>query len=292
MTDPANARTTEQDITRRHFDAASDYWQRIYDDDFAATFTGYSLRTAHHHILDQIAALAATDRVQRVIDVGCGAGVTALALAERGYTVSGVDSAPRMIERARATAEPTGIAVDFTVAAADRLPYASASAEVVIALGLLSNLRDDGPALAEIWRVLKPGGRLLATVANLVGVDVWVALPASAPILLNSTRLRVPTRRLGNVARRLTGRPIKPAHVLRFGRSVIPPRYADHLRAAGWREVTYQALAFGPLHPFGLRLIRDARTIRISDGIVRRADRWQWLHNIGALVIYSARRAG
>lgn len=252
-------------LTRDYFDANAAYWHDVYFD--LHTFTGHILRRVHDAVLD---AVTEQGGMCRILDAGCGAGVTAAALAAKNHAVSAFDIAPEMVAQATQTASSHDTNVALSVAHARVLPYRSDTFDVVIALGLLSNLRDDETALHEIQRVLRPGGLLLATVANVIALDVMLALPGSLPILLNTTPLRRPARIAANVLRKLIGRPAKNPDAIRFGRSVIPPLYMRRLEKAGFVDVRYTALGFGPLVPFGLWRLPDAQSIAFSESLVRR----------------------
>src|SRR5205085_12069294 len=95
----------------------------------------------------------------RVLDVGCGPGRHAHALARRGIEVVGVDVAPRFVELARAGAPPDAT---FECLDARRLPYdAEFDAAVSLcqgAFGLVPG--EDADVIAGIARALRPGGRL------------------------------------------------------------------------------------------------------------------------------------
>lgn len=99
-----------------------------------------------------------------VLDLGCGAGFDSLLAASRvdpTGKVVGVDLTPEMVAKAQANARLRGTAnVDFRVGRAERLPLESASVDVVITNGVFNLCIDKTAVVAEIWRVLKPGGRL------------------------------------------------------------------------------------------------------------------------------------
>jgi 2-polyprenyl-3-methyl-5-hydroxy-6-metoxy-1,4-benzoquinol methylase len=277
--------TEEQEQSRQHFNERSQYWYDIYQD--YRSFTGYVLRKQGQIVIDRITSTAGA---KCILDVGCGAGVIALELAHRGNEVSGIDIAPNMIERAYAEASRRGIQCDFQVGIAEELHYPDAQFDALIALGLLGNILDDRPVLCEMARVLKPGGRLLVTIPNLLALDMLVALPKSLPIMLGSTRLRRPIRQAGNVGRRLLGRPVKPLSTLRFNKCVIPHHYVQRLEQFGFQDVRYDPLTFGPLMPLGLRIKDDQAAVRVSERIARWVNRLKGFDWLGTVILFDARR--
>jgi len=107
-------------------------------------------------------ALAGEVAGRRILDAGCGAGPLSAALRDRGAIVSGFDASAGMLELAR---RRLGDGADLRVAdLGGPLPYADDTFDDVVASLVLHYLEDWGPALAELRRVLKPGGRLIASV--------------------------------------------------------------------------------------------------------------------------------
>lgn len=102
---------------------------------------------------------------ERVVDCGSGAGADALIAARLvapGGEVIGVDMTPEMVAAARHNAEAAGIGnVDFREGLLEALPVETGWADVVISNGVLNLVPDKAAALAEMHRVLVPGGRLL-----------------------------------------------------------------------------------------------------------------------------------
>lgn len=102
----------------------------------------------------------------RVLDVGSGTGRLAVVLAKRvGPTgaVTGVDPAAEMVARAAANARRAGVSATFHEALAQRLPFSEASFEAVTCTLALHHVAADdrATAVAEMYRVLRPGGTLL-----------------------------------------------------------------------------------------------------------------------------------
>jgi SAM-dependent methyltransferase len=101
---------------------------------------------------------------ERVVDVGSGGGIDSLVAARMvGPTgrVVGVDMTPAMLERARAAAAESGLEnVEFREAYMEELPVPDGGADVVISNGVLNLTPDKQKTLGEMFRVLRPGGRL------------------------------------------------------------------------------------------------------------------------------------
>jgi ubiquinone/menaquinone biosynthesis C-methylase UbiE len=92
----------------------------------------------------------------RVLDVGCGPGYVAAAAAARGARVIGLDFSEGMLVLARYT-HPD---LDFREGDAEALPFEDASFDAVTLAFVLGHLGHPERALAEAWRVLRPGGRI------------------------------------------------------------------------------------------------------------------------------------
>lgn len=116
---------------------------------------------------DWTVELAQVKPGDRVLDVGCGTGSLTIVAKERAGSageVHGVDAAPEMIDTARRKAAQVGADVDFQVGLIEGIPFPGDQFDVVLSSLMLHHLPDDlkRKGLAEIHRVLKPGGCLLA----------------------------------------------------------------------------------------------------------------------------------
>jgi arsenite methyltransferase len=109
-------------------------------------------------------AVGRLDSGEKVVDIGCGAGIDSLIAAKMvGATgrVVGVDLTPEMVAKARAGARQAGTAnVEFRQGLAESLPVEDSWADVVISNGVMNLFPDKLAGLREIARVLKPSGRL------------------------------------------------------------------------------------------------------------------------------------
>ncbi|MEJ2858575.1 MULTISPECIES: class I SAM-dependent methyltransferase [unclassified Saccharothrix] len=97
---------------------------------------------------------------RQVLDAGCGAGSVAVGLRERGAVVSGFDRSAKMVELARRRLGDVVEVADI----AEPLPYPDAAFDDAVAALVLHYLEDWTAPLAELRRVLKPGGRLVVVV--------------------------------------------------------------------------------------------------------------------------------
>lgn len=99
-----------------------------------------------------------------VLDLGSGAGTDSLVAAQMvgaEGSVTGIDMTPEMIAKARASADELDAGnVQFVESEAERLPFTDASFDVVISNGVIDLIPDKDAVFAELFRVLRPGGRL------------------------------------------------------------------------------------------------------------------------------------
>jgi SAM-dependent methyltransferase len=101
---------------------------------------------------------------ERVLDLGSGAGTDSLVAAQmvgpEGH-VTGIDMTPEMLAKARGAAEEMGAEnVEFVESEAEQLPFPDGSFDVVISNGVIDLIPDKDAVFGELFRVLKPGGRI------------------------------------------------------------------------------------------------------------------------------------
>jgi 2-polyprenyl-6-hydroxyphenyl methylase/3-demethylubiquinone-9 3-methyltransferase len=160
----------------------------------------------------------------RVLDVGCGAGLAAEALARRGFQVLGLDAAAEAIAAARRHAEGQGLSLEYRVGAPETLLAEGAQFPVVTALEVIEHVPDPSGFLRMLGRLTAPGGLLFLST-------------------LNRTACAFVTAKIGAeyVLRWL------PAGTHDWRKFITPAELGAMLRAAGLRMTDITGLAFDPL---------------------------------------------
>jgi ubiquinone/menaquinone biosynthesis C-methylase UbiE len=139
-------------------------------------------------VLDRIVRALGAPPPGRVLDLACGPGLVAEALAPVVGEIVGVDATPEMVARARARLAAAGTSrAAFHVAAAEALPFDAEAFDAVVTRLSFHHFPDLRAVLAETRRVLRPGGRLV--VVDLVAS----ADPAERALRDALERLRDPT---------------------------------------------------------------------------------------------------
>jgi 2-polyprenyl-6-hydroxyphenyl methylase/3-demethylubiquinone-9 3-methyltransferase len=123
------------------------------------------------HLLNPVRTQFIADRTalpgRRVLDVGCGGGLLAEALARAEARVTAIDLAPGMIEVARLHAAESALAVDYRLTAAEQVAAAEPAAfDVVTCMEMLEHVPDPAAMTATLARLLRPGGDLFVSTIN------------------------------------------------------------------------------------------------------------------------------
>ncbi len=129
-------------------------------------FDTFLLRGTLRKLPQRTADLAQLHVGEAVLDVGCGTGALAMVACKRvgaSGRVCGIDAGPKQIARARSKAERASLPIDFQVGVIEQLAFPDHSFDVVLSTLVMHHLPDDLKrlGLAEMARVLKPGGRLV-----------------------------------------------------------------------------------------------------------------------------------
>jgi SAM-dependent methyltransferase len=151
-------------LVQQYFRSTLPYWEQIYTD-----------RTVYSRIYQERArqAIGYVDSLglplrAPVLEIGCGPGFITTTMAREGFNVCAIDSAPEMVERTRARARQAGLEplVLARVGNIDSISFADAAFEAVVVIGVSEWLDSMRRPLAEIYRVLRPGGHLIISADN------------------------------------------------------------------------------------------------------------------------------
>jgi ubiquinone/menaquinone biosynthesis C-methylase UbiE len=205
-------------------------------------------------------------------DVGTGAGHFAVFLAERGARVTAIDASEAMLARVAQNASRAGVA-DLVVpmrSDAQRLELASATCDLVVAIGLLSWVEIPELALAEMVRITKPGGHIIVTMDNALSLARWL-----------DPGWHVTVRGLIHRIKRL----VAPHPVAELPVQLPAPmrrgEFTRLLTTAGLEPLKFEAVGFGPLTFLGRTVLPNRIGLRIDRLLQRLADRnMPWLNRV------------
>jgi ubiquinone/menaquinone biosynthesis C-methylase UbiE len=172
-----------QEAVNDYFRSRSLHWRDIYT---SGGVHAEIIQDRHAAVLAWIDSLALAPG-SSVLEVGCGAGFMAVALAERKFRVNAIDSSDAMIEQARCNAAQAGLTGQLCMDVGDvySLAFEDGFFDLVIALGVIPWLERPDLAIRELARVARPGGHVILTTANWAGLvsylDPW-RNPALVPL--------------------------------------------------------------------------------------------------------------
>lgn len=118
---------------------------------------GHSFQTREARLLELLGKNSG-----KLLDIGCGPGVTTPAIMNLGWQYEGMDISEKMIEEARVRVPNT----IFHVASVEHIPAKNATYDAVVAMGLVEYVENDSVAIREMSRVLRPGGRVFISLPN------------------------------------------------------------------------------------------------------------------------------
>ena len=114
---------------------------------------------------------------KRLLEVGCGLGTDLLEFAKGGALVTGVDLTPQSIELVKKRFGMEGLPVDARVSDAEHLPFEDDTFDVVYSFGVLHHTPNTQQAIDEVYRVLKPGGKIVIMLYHKNSLHVWLGVP-------------------------------------------------------------------------------------------------------------------
>ena len=227
-------------------------WSELYARE-VQTPEAHFFRQRRDTVLALLAQRVPKDRP--VVDPGCGAGPVLAALRAAGWPCTGLDGAPDMLAQARGSLAAAGLSSEeLHLGDCRATPFEANRFDAVLCLGVISYVEDYQPLLAEIQRVLRPGGLAVVSCRN-----------AANPVVSDPWRLATGLAR--RLLRRIRPEPFTPGRFL--DRSVVRVQ----LKQAGLVVEREIGIGFGPPRWAGRPLLGDAAAIRLSDAIGRLASR-------------------
>jgi len=246
-------------LVQQYFRAEASFWRDVYRQ---GTLNGAIYRARRTRVLNFVDRLALPPGA-RALEVGCGAGSTAIALAQRGLRVDAVDAVSDMVHLTREAAAASAVTDQVTVHTSDvhRLCFDNHSFHLAVAVGVMEWLPSFAAPLKELSRVLRPGGWLIANVDNSRALHCLLD-PRMNPLLSPAKRY---LRRLGERAGVLKtmARPSRSSRT-QFDRAL---GNAGFIRASGCTS------GFGPLTLAGIHLLPDKLGVALHHGLQGLADR-------------------
>jgi ubiquinone/menaquinone biosynthesis C-methylase UbiE len=252
-----------QENVKAYFQSVSSNWNNVYT---SKSVYSEVIRARHTAVLDWIDGLTLAPGSQ-ILEIGCGAGFMSITLAERGFCVQAIDVSEAMVRQARQNAVEVGVADLLTVEVGNiySLVFADSCFDLVIAIGVFPWLTEAELATQEIARVTKPGGHILLTAANRIGLP-YLLDPQLNPALV-PLRQRVKTV-LGRLGFRV-GLPEQLPKMIYHSRHYID----EALMRTGLLKIKDKTLGFGPFTLFCRTVLPNQLGIMLNQRLQRLADR-------------------
>jgi ubiquinone/menaquinone biosynthesis C-methylase UbiE len=200
-----------------------------------------------------------------VLEIGPGAGIMTVELARRGFSVQAAESTPRMIEIASRRVAEAGVdrRVRLLVADAHQLAFADDAFTLVVALGVVPWLRHAPRAVAEMARVLRPGGHLVLNADNSRRLSLLLD-PRHNPVLTSARLATKTVLRSAGVMRPAARQARVGAHHLADFDAI--------LSGAGLEILRGSTFGFGPFTLFGWPVTSERLGVRLNARLQRLAD--------------------
>lgn len=269
------------DLELFDFDEGARGWDELYD---AGDFDSVAYyRSRLERTLAWVDALALPANA-RVLEIGFGAGRTAVALAELGLLVTGFDTGERMLELAQERVASSGLGhrIKLGLGDAHEIEASDREFDLVLALGVLPWLDRPARGVREMARVARPGGHVIASVNNRRQLNRLLdprLNPAVEPV--KQLALRV-ARRSGH----------DPRSDHRVPRHDSRRQFERWLRAAGLQPQRAATLGFGQFSLGGRPLVGQATSLRVHERLQARADAgFPGLRSSGAQLLVLSRKS-
>ena len=243
-----------------YFVTESSHWNEIYHKKDVYSVIHQERRIAAIRMFDELTL----PRESRILEIGCGAGLTSIDIATRGYSVEAVDSTAVMVDLTKQNARNSGVEQKISAKINDihDLKFGDDSMDIVIALGVAPWIVDLKTAMKEIFRVLAPGGYLIISADHRYRLNHLLD-PAHMPVFAGLKEL---LRKLLEDAglKKIAGIPRVKRHTA--------TEFDNLLAWAGLVKMRHCMIGFGPFSFLKIKLLPDAIEIKLHRLLQRAAD--------------------
>jgi ubiquinone/menaquinone biosynthesis C-methylase UbiE len=268
-----------QQVVNAFFHDRCGYWKDVYQEE---SLRACIYRARKSAVLTMVDKLALAER-SRALEIGCGAGLTTVALAKRGYAVDAIDTVEAMLDLTRQAACDAGVGTRVKTSLNNvlGLTFPPQHFELVVAMGVVPWLECPGKALVEMSRVLKPGGHVILTADN-----NWCITQILDPLCFPGLR---PVRwKIADVLQRFKLRAVARPRLHRHSVKQID----DLLSGAGLHKLEGVTLGFGPFTFFKRKVFPDQIGIKIHRKLQTLADvRFPGMQSWGIEYVVIARKS-
>jgi len=139
------------------YQAAGDVWRQP-DSPFSLMRSSVNPARVGYFKRILLAQLNIDPQGKTALDVGCGGGILCEEIARLGFTVTGIDPCAQSLRMAAGHAQGQGLRIGYEQGSGEAIPYRDDSFDIVFCCDVLEHVRDVEKVIAEISRVIKPGG--------------------------------------------------------------------------------------------------------------------------------------
>jgi len=253
------------------------YWQSIYD---RQDFLGVCYRRRMYQVLSWLDNLDLY-KDSKILDAGCGAGRIAKEIANRRYDVIAMDYSHNMVKEAKAICSVNEeLDIKFLQGDIESLPYKDSVFDMVLCLGVITYLKSEQKALREMSRILKPGGTLILSILNKVSLARCLDISVFVK------------RRLRDIVGNATVPWKKRAEIKKSScriKSYFIPSLRNSLRIAGFTELDFTAIRYGPLTFLGRNIFPEGININITT-FLEKFSNVPLVRTFGDMCLFKARK--